>query len=113
MIPGGGVEPGENILDTAKRELQEEIQYRANCDFFLFYEGEEYYFLDIVEESNSYEISGEERKRQNSDNIYQPIWIKTKYLKDITVYPQNILKNIDRIKEYSSLKDNHMNFRDN
>ena len=46
-VPGGAMEPGESLVDTARREAKEEIGIEIeNLDLFGIYSGAELYYCN-------------------------------------------------------------------
>ncbi|MBN2088681.1 NUDIX domain-containing protein [candidate division KSB1 bacterium] len=101
VIPGGHVEPGETLEETAIREIKEETGFDIELgDKIWEFENMgrlEFYFL-----ANSYrgelQFGGPELKKMSAQNSYQLVWISLDELPAINLLPNTIkeliLKNL-------------------
>ena len=74
VIPGGGVEDGETLADTVKRELQEELGISIEVGNFLTQVISDTTISNFFEckiLSGTPKIGGEELERMNIDNYYE------------------------------------------
>ena len=99
VIPGGGAEKNEAPIDTAVREINEELNIHlqpAKMIHFLKCEGKEYeeFFYTEIPYIVAPKISGEEKERSSSDNVYQPEWVAVKELPKINLMPPEIVAKI-------------------
>lgn len=99
VIPGGGIEEGEEEKEAACRELQEELsidvereQLNPFCHITMNDKDEVYYQIEI--ERQEFEICGEEKERSNELNIYNPVWIKIEQALKIDLRPEEIKSEI-------------------
>ena len=99
VIPGGGAEKNETPIDTAIREINEELNIHLKPNdlmHFFKYKGkecEEFFYTEIPY-SVAPKISGEERERASSDNVYQPEWVAVKELPKINLMTPEIAAKI-------------------
>ncbi len=101
VIPGGGVEEGESVVQAVARELDEETTIKVEVgDLFLKRETvandgseryEEYYVCKY--------ISGEPTLRENTNefeemklgvHFYKPMWVELSEIKNIMLYPVEV-----------------------
>ena len=99
VIPGGGAENNEAPVDTAIREITEELNiHLKSADLIHFFkcEGKEYeeFFYAKIPYIAAPKISGEERERSSSYNVYQPEWVVIKELPKINLMPPEIAAKI-------------------
>ena len=99
VIPGGGAKGHETPVETAIREIEEElnIQLRpTDLIHFFKYEGkeDEEIFYAKIPYITAPKISGEEKGRSSSNNVYQPEWIAAKELPKINLMPPEIAAKI-------------------
>ena len=99
VIPGGGAEKNETPIDTAIREINEELNiHLKSADLIHFFkcEGKEYeeFFYTEIPYIVAPKINGEEKERASSNNVYQPEWITVKELTKINLMPPEIAAKI-------------------
>ena len=81
VIPGGGINEGEEIEDGLKRELKEELNIEVEIkDLAFTVETEERieYFYNCKYISGDFKLNGEELDRMNENNYYEPTFINIK-----------------------------------
>lgn len=101
VIPGGGVEDGETLADTVKRELQEELDISIEVGNFLTQVISDTTISNFFEckiLSGTPKIGGEELERMNIDNYYEVRFIPFEKLDSLNLMPPEIKTYI--IKEY-------------
>ena len=94
-----GAESDETPVDTAIREINEELTiHLKSADLIHFFkcEGKEYeeFFYTEIPYITAPKISGEEKGRSSSNNVYQPEWIAAKELPKINLMPPEIAAKI-------------------
>lgn len=95
VIPGGGAEGNETPVETALREIEEELNIQlkpADLTHLLEYKSQEdeHFFYAEIPFIAAPAISGEEKERANNTNVYQPRWIAVKDLTQINLMPPKI-----------------------
>ena len=95
VIPGGGAESDETPVDTAIREINEELTiHLKSADLTQLFEYKsqenEHFFYAEISFIAAPEISGEEKERSNNANVYQPDWVAVKDLTQINLMPPKI-----------------------
>lgn len=96
-IPGGTMEAGENIRQTAVRETKEETGLNAKIDEYikpihLKKPREEFYFFAKNIKGQA-KLGGPEKQYSNAENSYKLVWVRLNDLKKINLKP-TILKKI-------------------
>ena len=95
-IPGGGVEEGETLEDTVKRELKEEFQVDINLlgylgsletDTCIF----NYYHAEIIKGTPT--LGGEEKRINSNENYYEIRKINIKDIENIDILGKNYIYN--------------------
>ena len=99
VIPGGGAESDETPVDTAIRETEEELNIQLRpTDLIHFFKYEEKEYEEFYYAKIPYivapKISGEERERSSSNNVYQPEWVASADLTQINLMPPEIAAKI-------------------
>ena len=99
VIPGGGAKGHETPVETAIREIEEELNIQLRpTDLIHFFKYEEKEYEEFYYAKIPYivapKISGEERERSSSNNVYQPEWIAAKELPKINLMPPEIAAKI-------------------
>jgi 8-oxo-dGTP pyrophosphatase MutT (NUDIX family) len=97
VIPGGHVEPGETLEETAIREIKEETGFDIELGEKIWeFENlgrPEFYFL-----ANSFrgqlQLGGPELEKMSSQNSYQLVWIGLDELPAINLLPITIKERI-------------------
>lgn len=95
VVPGGGINEGEDIIEGLKRELKEELDIEVEVNDLAFkVETDERieYFYNCKYISGDFKLNGEELDRMSESNYYEPTFIK---LDEINKY--DIMENV---KEY-------------
>ena len=86
VIPGGGIDEGEDIIEGLKRELKEELDIEVEVNDLAFkVETDERieYFYNCKYISGDFKLNGEELDRMSDSNYYEPTFIE---IKDINNY---------------------------
>ncbi len=93
VIPGGHVEPGETLEETAIREIKEETGFDIDLgDKIWEFENmgrPEFYFL-ARSFTGKLRLGGPELKKMSPQNRYQLVWIKLDELPAINLLPIQI-----------------------
>lgn len=99
VVPGGGAKKGETPQATAIREINEELQIGLTPAELrqLFAIDEEYFFLTYFRQTAVPNISGEEKERSTSMNVYRPAWVSLSELLKINLMPPELSKKIQTI----------------
>ena len=97
VIPGGGINEGEDIVEGLKRELIEELNVEADINDLAFtVETDERieYFYNCTYKSGDFTLNGEELDRMSESNYYEPTFISLDKLDEYDV--------MDEVKAYYS-----------
>ena len=99
VIPGGGAEKNETPIDTAIREINEELSIQlkpADLTHLLEYKSQEneHFFFAEMPFIAAPAISGEEKERSSKSNVYQPEWVASADLTQINLMPPEIAAKI-------------------
>lgn len=99
VIPGGGAKGNETPVETAIREIDEELSIQlkpAALNQLFEYKNQEneHFFYAEMPFIAAPEISGEEKERSSSLNVYQPGWVAVKELTKINLMPPEIAAKI-------------------
>lgn len=89
VVPGGGAKKSETPRETAIREINEELQIELTPAQLrqLFVLDDEYFFLTDYRQKAVPDISGEEKERSTSTNVYRPAWVSLSELLKINLMP--------------------------
>lgn len=89
VVPGGGAKKSETPRETAIREINEELQIELTPAQLrqLFVIDDEYFFLTDYRQKAVPDISGEEKERSTSTNVYRPAWVTLSELLKINLMP--------------------------
>ena len=101
VIPGGGVEAGENFEEAIKREMFEEasveveIKEKALEFESTFVKGakEVYFILSLVAGEPKLNLEGPEAIRMlqsNQENFYELIWVPLSEISNYLLYPEEV-----------------------
>lgn len=88
VVPGGGIEEGEDIISGLERELKEELDISVNVKDLAFIKETDdriEYFYNCEYISGNFKLNGEEIERMSDSNYYEPTFIKLDKLKDIDI----------------------------
>ncbi len=83
VVPGGGIEEGEDVIDGLKRELIEELDIEVEVKDLAFKKETEErieYFYNCKYLSGDFKLNGEEIERMSENNYYEPTFIPLKEL---------------------------------
>lgn len=89
VVPGGGANRSETPRETAIREINEELRIELTPAQLrqLFVIDDEYFFLTDYRQKAVPDISGEEKERSTSTNVYRPAWVSLSELLKINLMP--------------------------
>ena len=111
VIPGGTIELGEGPLETALREMKEEVNLSFSADqlhtaFSLNNQRkEEYYFYTELCTVETLLMQGEELERSSLQNIYQPEWVSLQELYNHSLRPESLKSLLLEFLTQESLKN--------
>ena len=94
VLPGGGIDPGEEVIDGLKRELKEELNIDVNVKDLAFTNETEdrvEYIYNCEYISCNFTLNGEELDRMSDSNYYEPTFIDIKELNKYDI--------MDKLKE--------------
>lgn len=96
VIPGGGAENQETPVETAIREINEELKIKLLPEKLnrLFEIDNEVIFLAQIKQTKAPRISGEEKERSSTKNIYEPAWVGLKDLTTINLMPPELAQQL-------------------
>lgn len=96
VVPGGGANRSETPRETAIREINEELRIELTPAQLrqLFVIDNEYFFLTDYRQKAVPDISGEEKERSTSTNVYRPAWVSLSELLKINLMPPALSKKI-------------------
>jgi len=112
VIPGGGIEEGEDIEEGLEREIFEELNLKIkNYEKFFEFLNDftssrnvprmDYYFI-IKDFEGEVKIGDPELSSQTQQNIYRPEWIEISKLSELNLMPEEAKKRlIEYFKENS------------
>ena len=95
VLPGGGINPGEEVIDGLKRELKEELNIDVNVKDLAFTNETEdriEYIYNCEYISGNFTLNGEELDRMSDSNYYEPTFIDIKELDKYDI--------MNKLKEY-------------
>lgn len=103
VIPGGGLENGESLEETCKRELEEEFSVKINILGYLGYKEREnaighFFHADIVDGVPT--LGGEEGKGNNINNYYEIRRVDLNKIDELDIDAVDLIKKA-QIKEYT------------
>ena len=89
VVPGGGAKRSETPRETAIREINEELRIELTPAQLrqLFVIDDEYFFLTDYRQKAVPDISGEEKERSTSTNVYRLAWVSLSELLKINLMP--------------------------
>lgn len=93
VIPGGGINENEEIIDGLKRELREELNIEVNVKelaFTLETDDRIEHFYNCEYLSGDFKLNGEELERMTEENYYEPTFLKINELKNYDVQKEVI-----------------------
>ena len=88
VVPGGGIEEGEDLIQGLKRELSEELDIKVKVGDLAFIKETDdriEYFYNCEFISGNFRLNGEEIERMSESNYYKPTFIELDKLKDIDI----------------------------
>ena len=88
VIPGGGIDEGEDLKEGLKRELREELNIEVEVNDLAFkVETNERieYFYNCKYISGNFKLNGEELDRMSENNYYEPTFIEPKNINNYDI----------------------------
>ncbi|MCA9926757.1 MAG: NUDIX domain-containing protein [Anaerolineales bacterium] len=91
VLPGGGVEPGETLLEAALREAKEETNFEIELGPLLWQRepdaiNEEFAYL-VKDYTGDLKLGGPEAANQSPTNIYRLEWVPLSNIEQMDVWP--------------------------
>ena len=97
VFPGGGVEENETVEEAVIREVSEETTLKVKIEKQLYHhhyinDSDQYFYLCsyLSGEPTLGDANEKEDMLKNTDNFYQPVWMKIDNLKKLLLYPLEI-----------------------
>ena len=91
VVPGGGIEDGEDIIEGLKRELKEELNLEVEVQDLAFVKETEdriEYFYICKYLSGDFRLNGEELNRMSEQNYYEPTFLKLEEIDQYDIMPE-------------------------
>lgn len=95
VIPGGGVEEEEDLIEALKRELEEELDIKVEVNELAFQvetESRIEYFYNCTFIKGNFKLNGEELERMTKDNYYEPTFIELSLINNYDI--------MEEVKDY-------------
>ncbi|MCI8555877.1 MAG: NUDIX domain-containing protein [Clostridia bacterium] len=90
VLPGGGIEDGENSEETVVRELKEEMSVDIEILGYLgkdeTEQGDAIYYHCKIKNDADPKLGGEELERMTESNYYEPRFVSIENLDKINIY---------------------------
>lgn len=104
VLPGGGVEKGEDIEVATIREIKEETSLDAKLDKKLWeykddFDNRTHYFFLVTKFKGELKLSGPEAERNSDSDKYILEWHDLNKIENLLIYPEKITKKI--IEEFA------------
>lgn len=100
VVPGGGVEDGEDFITAVKREMMEEIGSAIMLDdetpVFSIDNGDQTQHFYTCHEVSRIKPTGEEHKKHTPENQYNIVFLSVKEMSAIKLVPEQIKEKIIR-----------------
>ena len=94
-VPGGTVEPGETVEQTAVREMKEETGLDVTVTgpvLEMRNEGRREFYFDAVRAVGEPVLGGPEAKRNSPENAYALVWVPLAELEERPIQPVALKK---------------------
>ncbi|KAA3656899.1 MAG: NUDIX domain-containing protein [Chloroflexi bacterium] len=98
VLPGGGVEPGETLVEAAHREAKEETNFDIELGPLLWHRepdaiNEEFAYL-VANFEGELCLGGPEAVKQSPTNIYRFDWIPLPDIYEFVIWPGPVLVDV-------------------
>lgn len=98
VVPGGGVEEGENFVSAVKREMIEEIGSEialdAEAPVFSIDSGDQAQHFFTCREISREKPTGEEHEKNTPENQYNIVFLSVDEMKKVKLVPDSIKEKI-------------------